>query len=463
MQSLQYLTYIGSGTPTQAAGSKFLYALCTRIFMKFVTGLFVTESNTFCPYKTTQELFDISYGYDSISENAGQNTFLGGVIDASHKLGVRLHPTISAWASPYGPVTKDVFDHIVNTILQGVDEAGDFDGIILCLHGGSVAEHSLDPEGNLLAKIRGNIGSQIPVVCTLDMHSNISQRLIDQANAIFGNNENPHLDSYERGAEAAHALYRIVRGDINPVMVMKKPGLLPPTLYVNPPHSGPLVDIFHQAFEIEKDPAVINVNISCGFPWCDVPDAGMSVVAVVDTDRELAETIADQFSQKLWAVRNEFIPQLLSAEEAVGRAITADEGPVILCDVADNPGDGTSEDSTSILRELIEKEAEEVAFALICDPEAVDTCIGAGIGAHVDLEIGGKYPKYAGEAVKISAVVKTITDGVFQTVGPLYGGYQVRLGRTVVIVNNGLEIILTERTYGANDPEVFRKRKCLVF
>ena len=427
--------------------------------MKFVTGLFVTESNTFCPYKTTRTLFDALYGNEVISENTGQDNFLGGVIDSSHKLGVQLHPTLSAWAAPYGPVTKDVFDHVVDTILQGLDEAGDFDGIILCLHGGSVAETSLDPEGDLLAKIREKIGFKVPIVCTLDMHSNISHKLIDHANALFGNNENPHLDSYDRGFEAAQVLYKIVKGDINPVMVMKKPGLLPPTLYINPPRSGPLVDIFNQAFEKEKDPRVINVNISCGFPWCDVPDAGMSVVAVVDNDRKLAEKIADQFSQKLWAVRKDFIPHLPGVEEAVDRAIAAEEGPVILCDVADNPGDGTSEDSTSILKELIEKGAKEVAFALIRDPEAVKKCIGAGSGAHIDLEIGGKYPKYAGEAVKTSAVVKTITDGVFQTSGPLYGGYQVRLGRSVAVEINGLEIILTEKTYGGNDPEIFRKHR----
>ena len=218
--------------------------------MKFVLGLFITESNTFCPYKTSEDLFDISYGKEIISENTGQESFLGGVIDASNELKIQLHPTISAWAAPYGSVTRKMFNHITNTILQELDDAGDFDGIILCLHGGSVAENCMDPEGELLEKIREKIGSQVPIVCTLDMHSNISQKLINHSNAIFGNNENPHLDSYDRGFEATHVLFRIVKGDLNPVMVMKKPGLLVPTLYINPPHSGPLVEIFNQVFEI---------------------------------------------------------------------------------------------------------------------------------------------------------------------------------------------------------------------
>ncbi|MFX0207934.1 MAG: M81 family metallopeptidase [Candidatus Hodarchaeota archaeon] len=425
--------------------------------MKFVLGLFITESNTFCPYKTTKDLFDISYGKEIISENTGQENFLGGVIDAANELKVQLYPTISAWAAPYGPITRKMFNHITNTILQELNDAGDFDGIILCLHGGSVAENCMDPEGELLAKIREKIGPQIPIICTLDMHSNISQRLINHSNAIFGNNENPHLDSYDRGFEATHVLFRIVKGDLNPVMVMKKPGLLVPTLYINPPHSGPLVEIFNQVFEKEKNREIINVNISCGFPWCDVPDAGMSVVAIVDNNHGLAEKIADDFSQQLWEIRNEFIPKLPSAEEAIDRAIKAEEGPVILCDVADNPGDGTSEDSTSILRKLIKNNAKNVGFALIRDPEAVEKCILAGIGNSVDLKLGGKFPRYAGEPAEITAVVKSITDGVFQTLGPLYGGYQVRLGQSVAIETNGIEIIVTERTYGANDPEVFRK------
>ena len=242
-------------------------------------------------------------------------------------------------------------------------------------------------------------------------------------------------------------------------MVMKKPGLLPPTLHVNPPRSGPLADIFKQVFEKEKDPNVININISCGFPWCDIPDAGMSVVVIADKNRDLAQKIAVEFSQRLWEVKEQFIPNLLSAEDAVEKAMKADMGPVILCDVADNPGDGTSEDSTGILQELIQKRAKDVAFALICDQEAVEKCVSAGVGSEIELKLGGKFPEYAGEPVSVSGEVKTITNGLFQTKGPLYGGYQVRLGRSVAIETDGIEIIVTERTYGANDPEVFRLHK----
>lgn len=238
-------------------------------------------------------------------------------------------------------------------------------------------------------------------------------------------------------------------------MVLKKPGMLPPTLYVNPPHSGPLVKVFETVFEMEKDPRVLNVNIGAGFPWCDVPDAGMSVVPVVDNDYGLAEELAEDLSQKLWEVRYEFLPSLMGVDEAVERAVNI-KGPVVLADVADNPGDRTTEDSNSILKRLLDKNVKNCGFALICDPEAVDTCIKTGVGNKVALELGCK-ARVVGEPIPVTGTVKTITDGVFWHFGPLYGGNKQEIGRAVVLSIDDIDVIISERTYAPTDPEVFRR------
>ena len=240
------------------------------------------------------------------------------------------------------------------------------------------------------------------------------------------------------------------------MMALKKPGMLPPTLHVNPPHSGPLVKLFNKVFEMEKNSQVINVNISAGFPWCDVPDAGMSVVPVVDKNYALAEELAEELSQKLWELRHEFLPSLMQVDEAVENAIKSEKGSVILADVADNPGDGTTEDSNGILKALINKNAENVGFALICDPEAVETCIKTGIGNQVILDLGCKARMF-GEPVSVTGTVKTISDGVFHHFGPLYGGYEQNIGRSVVFRTGKIDIIISERTYSPTDPEVFRR------
>jgi microcystin degradation protein MlrC len=424
--------------------------------MRFALGGILHESNTFCPEKTTLDHFHVAVGDDIVSENMGSRWFFGGVIDASNVLGAELHPTLAASANPFGVVDAETFDYLKGNLLHRMEQAGEVDGVVLCLHGGMVAENSMDPEGEILSRVREIVGGEIPIVCTLDMHCNISQRMVDNADAFFSNNENPHLDSYERAVEATRALHRIIEGEIEPVMALRKPGMLPPTLHVNPPHSGPLVGLFERAFEMEEDPRVINVNIAAGFPWCDVPDAGMSVLTVVDGDVDLAERLAEELSQMLWEVRHDFIPSLQTAEEAVERAMRAKEGPVILADVADNPGDGTTEDSNGILKALIESKAQDVGIAVLCDPEAVEKCFEAGVGNEVTLDLGCK-ARLFGDPITLTLKVRTITDGAFRTDSPLFGGYEVDIGRTVVVEHDGIEIIITGHTHNPMFPEVFRR------
>ena len=184
--------------------------------MKFVLGGILHESNTFCPRKTPLDYFDVTKGDDVIKEHTGSRWFLGGVIDAARELGVDLHPTIAAMANPYGVVDGDAYDHLTSELHERIGRAGAFDGVVLCLHGGMVAEGSLDPEGEILQVVRETVGHETPIVCTLDMHCNVSERMVESADALFANNENPHLDSYDRGVEATKALHRIVRGRSNP-------------------------------------------------------------------------------------------------------------------------------------------------------------------------------------------------------------------------------------------------------
>ena len=416
---------------------------------RFALGVIFHESNTFCPEKTGLEHFregSLCSGNEIINQFRDSRTFPGGVIDAGEKTGVELVPTFCAYSYiPYGIVDKETFNYITGELYNRIKNFNNPDGVILCLHGGMVAENSPDPEGEILENVRKIVGDETPISCTLDMHCNVSQRMVNNTDAFFFNNENPHLDSFERGVEAVYALNKIVNGELNPVMSLKEPGMLPPTLHVNPPTSGPLVGIFKRINELEKNPKVININIGAGFPWSDIPDAGMSVVSVVDNDRNLADKIAEELSQRLWDVRQEFIPSLMSVEEAVERAMNAKEGPVMLVDVADNPGDGTTEDSTGILRCLIEKGAKNAALAVIRDPDAVEKCVGRGINNEITLDLGCKY-RVVDEPVGVTGIVKKIT-----------GGGRGYPGLSVVLDIDGIEVIVTERTMYPNHPNIFRR------
>jgi microcystin degradation protein MlrC len=415
--------------------------------MRFALGGIMHESNTFCPQMTTLKQFidgETLTGEDIVSSLRGSRSFVGGVIDAAEELGVELVPTLFASTSPYGVVEKEAFTYLLNQLCVRMRQSGAVDGVVLCLHGGMVAENSVDSEGEILARVREIVGTDTPVTCTLDMHCNVSQRMIDNCDAFFVNNENPHMDSYDRGVEATRVLRDVVEGRVEPLMALRKPGMLPPTLHVNPPHSGPLVEIFKRAFEMEEDPRVINVNVCAGFPWSDVPDAGMSVVTVVDGDQGLADELADELSQRLWEARREFIPSLLKPDEAVEKAMQAEEGPVILADVADNPGDGTTQDSTAILASLIRHGAQDALLAVINDADALEACLAAGVGGEVTLDLGCK-ARLFGDPVHLTGRVKTITDGSLRHSSSLYGEFERQIGRTVVLETGGIEIIVTER------------------
>ena len=414
--------------------------------MRFAFGGIMHESNTFCPVKTTLNQFEesgIHLGEGIITHHRGSRGYIGGVIDAAEELGVELVPTLYASTSPYGVVEEEAFTYLLDQLCARMEQAAGVDGVVLCLHGGMVAENSMDPEGEILARVREIVGDA-PIACTLDMHCNVSQRMIDNCDAFFVNNENPHMDSYDRGVEATRVLRDVIEGRIRPLMALRKPGMLPPTLHVNPPHSGPLVEIFNRAFEMEEDPRVINVNVCAGFPWSDVPDAGMSVITVVDGDQGLADELADELSQRLWEARHEFIPSLLKPDEAVEKAMNAEEGPVILADVADNPGDGTTQDSTAMLASLIRHGAREALLAVINDADALKACLAAGVGGEVTLDLGCK-ARLFGDPVHLTGRVKTITDGSLRHSGSLYGEFERQIGRTVVLETGGIEIIVTER------------------
>lgn len=442
---------------------------------RFAVGSFIQESNTFCPELSTLSRFKqmtLLIG-DDILPHAGSSTdFIGGMAKAANDLGISLYGTVAAEASPYGIVEKSAYEYVKGVLYDKLKRAPSIDGVVFSFHGGMVSETTTDPEGELIELIRTIVGPDIPICCTFDLHCKVSERMIEHASAFFYNNENPHVDSFDRGVEAVQTCFRIASKEIAPVMAMAKPGMIVPTLNVRPPTSGPLVDIFNRAFEIERrNKKVININIGAGFPWQDVPDAGVNVVSVVDRDRGLAQEIADHLSDAIWRVRTEFIPNnLVEVKDAVGMAIAEQSGPTVLIDVADNPGDGTTMDSNGILRELLEQGATQAAVGCIRQPDAVQRCVEAGIGSVVKLEVGDPY-RVVGKPIEMTVSIKSLTDGTFHAASPIWGNRTYSHGRTAVVTCEGIDIILCERTggLGNNFPELFvrngidpRQRKILV-
>ena len=422
---------------------------------RILIGMMMHETNTFSAVKTTLKDFDPLYGEELIHALKGTRSGIGGFIDVLEKHGAEIIPTIGAGATPSGPLANKDYKNIVNTILKAATDSKPVDGVLLALHGAMIAEDVPDAEGTLLKKIHEAIGPRVPIIITLDLHGLISKLIVDNCDAIFGYDTNPHIDMYERGVEAAETIIKTIKGDIAPVVAFKKLPMLPPTINQRTTE-GPMVKLLEKARRYEKMKGVLNVCIFPAFAYTDVERVGSAVVAVTDANRELAQRISDELGAAMFACREEFLKPLTPIEEAVNRAITAPEGPIILADVADNPGGGAPGDGTEILRELIKRNAKNVGVACIKDPEAVAKAIEVGVSGQLDMRIGGKTDHNHGDPIRVKGTIRTITDGSFvHKSGEI--GVTENVGRTAVIDIDGIEVILTEKSHAPNDPEIYRR------
>jgi len=421
---------------------------------RVVIGMMMHETNTFSTVKTSLPDFNPMYGEEISDVLKGTRSGVGGFIDVLEKEKVEMVFTIAASATPAGPINHRDYRHIVDTILMGVEDKKT-DGVLLCLHGAMVAEGVPEAEGVLLEEVRRQVGPGTPIIITLDLHGLISEKMIKNCDAIYGYDTNPHVDMYERGVEAAETMVKTIRGELKPVVAHKKLPMIPPTINQRTTE-GPMVELLKEARRMEKKPSVLNVCLFPAFPYADVQRAGSAVVAVTDGDRKLAQSLCDQLGEKMYGMRQQFLKPLTPIKEAVKRAVEAPEGPVILADVADNPGGGSPGDGTEILKELMRVKARNVGVAIIKDPEAVAEAIRVGVKGTLKMPIGAKTDTYHGKPVKVEGEVRTITDGRFLHKAMAIG-VPADVGRTAVIDVDGIEIILTEKSHAPNDPEIFRR------
>ncbi|HEY7041867.1 MAG TPA: M81 family metallopeptidase [Methylomirabilota bacterium] len=426
--------------------------------MRLFLAMLSHETNTFSNVPTDRAQFearDLRYGGEILEVYRGTGTCLGGMIDAAERLGATLVPSVAASASPAGRVTRDIYEHVKRRLIADLKSAGRLDGVLLDLHGAMVPEGIDDGEGDIIAAVREAVGPTVPIAVTLDFHGNLGRDMIAKADLLHGYKTYPHVDMAERGVEATERLAQVIRGRIRPTAAWRKPPLMPP-LGRQGTARGPMRRLYDLADEMEKDAKVISISLFAGFPYADIPDAGLGIYVVTDGDPALAERLASQLERVAWEHRREFIHAALPVKEAVARALAAEGRPIVLADMADNTGGGAAGDGTEILRELLAVGARSATVACIWDAAAVQACVKAGVGTRITLEIGGKVDDRHGAPVRVSGTVRTLSDGRFVHRGPMMRGLPGRLGPTAVLDVNDIKVILISYRWQTLDPEMIR-------
>jgi len=198
------------------------------------------------------------------------------------------------------------------------------------------------------------------------------------------------------------------------------------------------------------------VSVFAGFPFADIPDAGLGIYVVTENDQALAEELAQRLALVAWEHRHQFLHEALSVKDAVAKALTSDGRPIVLADMADNTGGGAAGDGTEILRELVRVGARSAVVACIWDAAAVDACIAAGVGGRVTLDVGGKVDDRHGAPLRVTGTVRTLSDGRFVHKGPMMRGLPGRLGPTAVLDVDDIKVILISYRWQTLDPEMIR-------
>jgi microcystin degradation protein MlrC len=415
------------------------------------------ETNTFSSLSTGREAFastSLFRGGEILPEFRETNTDLGGFLRVADGEGWDVVPTVAANATPGGVVTDEAFSAFLDGILDGIEE-NDPDAVLLGLHGAMVTERHRDGDGKILDAVRSAAGDDVPVMATLDLHANVSDRMVDNADGLFGYDTYPHVDIGDTGETAARAMAATLRGDLEPTVVIERAPLLPPL----PPlqtAAEPMASLLSTAADAESA-LVPDVSVLGGFAYADVPEAGFSVVGVADESvtSEAAAACAD-LAGAANDRRHEFDRTYTGVDAAVAEAAAWDrDDPLVLADIADNPGGGSAQDGTVLLEALLDAGVEDAAVAAIYDPAAVDAAADAGVGGAVTVDLGG-HTEANGDPIAVEGTVRLLSDGTYRNQGPMSTGLEVSFGRTAVLAVDGVDVIVASHRQQPYDPEAFR-------
>jgi microcystin degradation protein MlrC len=419
------------------------------------------ETNTFSPVPTPWDAFGNHgpfLGRAAYEAMKGTRLPMAAYIDLAEGAGAQLVTPVAAWANPSGPVDGAAYDRICRLICDAVEQG--CDAVFLDLHGAMVvADRTDDGEGTLLEKIRA-IAPRVPIAASLDLHANLTERMVRNCDVIAGYKTYPHVDQYEAGQLAGGILLRTLKGEVKPVMAWGNRPLLAQTLRENT-GERPMKDFVDAARAAEKQ-GLLAATAFGGFQQADIHDAGISVVTVADGDRAKAQQACEAILDVAWRQKEDFVYRGEPLQQAIARAKRIAEesgGPVLLLDHADNCASGATQDTMYVLEEALRQGLTGIAVGPVRDPEAVDRMIRAGVGARLTLTVGGRMDMPAigekGRPLELTGVVRAITDGEYTITGPQFQGMRCYMGRTAVLDTGAAEIVLIERNQEPWDRGVF--------
>jgi microcystin degradation protein MlrC len=451
--------YDGATSPYEWGGK--IEGVRKPMAYRVLVAQFMHETNTFSKLKTTLDDYRRRWLIDGeamVGRFRGTRNEVGGYIDAAAQYGWEPVYAVAANATPSGTLTKETWETIRDRIVDTAKGAGKLDAVCLSLHGAMVTETEDDAEGALLEALRGVIGPDVPMVATLDLHANATVRMAGNANALVSFRTYPHIDGYDRAVQAAALVHEVLEGRKKPRCLLSQPAMLEGADHGRTTQPGVMRDLLARADEHEKEPGINVVSIQVGFTWSDIPYTGPSIAVSYEPPAEArARAIARAMIDEIWRRRDESSSDYRPIADgiAAARAKSDVQGPLVLADGTDNPGGGGYNDTTPVLQALIDAGIQNAAVGTIYDPGTVQQAMKAGVGAEIDVELGGHTDESMGKPVKAKAVVRMLSDGVFRNDGPMNAGVESNMGPTAVLRIGGIDVVTISNRIQTTDLQVF--------
>lgn len=406
------------------------------------------ETNTFSSRPTDYAAFEILRGDEIVRDHEHATSSLAGFLSLRDLPEVEVVPLMFANTGPLGMITADAFERIADEELALLRAGGPWDGVLLVLHGAAVAANHHDADGEFAARVRAVVGPGVPVGCAMDLHANLTARLVEHTTATVLFRTNPHLDALERARECGEIIVRAVRGEVRPVQAIETPPLVI-NIVKQFTAEEPMRGLIADCEAVIARPGILSASVVEGYPYADVPELGMAFVAVHDGDPAAARDAARWLARRAWDRRAEFVGDTPGPEEALRLADAAGAHPVVLMDVGDNIGGGSSADST-ILLAAAQRLGIRSYLQSLFDPEAVAACVEAGVGATVTLDVGAKTDDLHGRPVRVTGRVRLIADGKFEDHRRTHGGWRFFDGGTTVALETTDDhtLVLTSKRIG---------------
>jgi microcystin degradation protein MlrC len=404
------------------------------------------ESNSFSIHDTDEQAFLNRYvllAGEAIAKRGQENTALAGFLDAGRAHGWEIDHVLSAAAGPSGAVKRATFDWLTAPIIAAIEQ-GQFDGILLGLHGAMDLDFCDDGEGELLWRIRNMVGKRMPIAITLDPHANVSKLMCSLADIIVSFKTYPHVDMRDTGRHAGEILHRTMAGEIKPRTIRVSRPMLEE---VNGGRTdiGPMIERLALARAYEERADAFAVSVNAGFASADIAGVGPTVLVTGQGDFAAHTAFAETIADDIWDRRHEVLNDYLSVEEAAAIAAKyePDAGPLVIADYADNPGAGGYGDSTELLRALLDAGVGDACFGPMVDGEVARELQSAVPGELVHIDLGGKTdPSFGGGPLATEAELVSISDGSFIGDGPMIHGLGGSFGPSAVLRVGGIEVLV---------------------